>query len=132
MSGGTDEQESIRTIRSAFDHGITLIDTARVYGFGRSEEIVGQALAEGGLRQRTVLATKFGLDWHGSQPLRDASARRIFKEIEASLKRLRTNVIDILPGALARLSKKPRLRWERSTSRERFERLASATFRRSR
>src|SRR5271170_5811819 len=95
MWGGTDEKESIHTIRSAFDHGINLIDTAPVYGFGRSEEIVGKALAEGGLRNRTVLATKVGLDWRGSQPLRDASPRRIFKEIEASLKRLRTDVIDI-------------------------------------
>ncbi len=48
MWGGTDERESINTIRSAFDHGINLIDTAPVYGFGRSEEIVGKALAEGG------------------------------------------------------------------------------------
>jgi len=95
MWGGTDERESISTIRSAFDHGINLIDTAPVYGFGRSEEIVGKALAEGGLRNRTVLATKVGLDWRGSQPLRDASPRRIFKEIDASLRRLKTDVIDI-------------------------------------
>jgi aryl-alcohol dehydrogenase-like predicted oxidoreductase len=95
MWGGTDEDESIRTIRSALDHGINLIDTAPVYGFGRSEEIVGKALADRGLRNRTVLATKVGLDWRGSQPLRDGSPRRIFKEIEASLKRLRTDVIDI-------------------------------------
>ena len=45
MWGGTDEKESIHTIRSAFDRGINLIDTAPVYGFGRSEEIVGKALA---------------------------------------------------------------------------------------
>jgi aryl-alcohol dehydrogenase-like predicted oxidoreductase len=95
MWGGTDEQESIRTIRTALDRGINLIDTAPVYGFGRSEEIVGKALAEGGLRAKTVLATKVGLDWRGSHPVRDASPRRIFKEIEASLKRLRTDVIDI-------------------------------------
>jgi aryl-alcohol dehydrogenase-like predicted oxidoreductase len=47
MWGGTDEAESIRTIHAALDRGITLIDTAPVYGFGRSEEIVGKALAEG-------------------------------------------------------------------------------------
>ena len=46
MWGGTDEAESIRTIHAALDRGITLIDTAPVYGFGRSEEIVGKALAE--------------------------------------------------------------------------------------
>ena len=50
MWGGTDEAESIRTIHAALDRGITLIDTAPVYGFGRSEEIVGKALAEGGRR----------------------------------------------------------------------------------
>jgi aryl-alcohol dehydrogenase-like predicted oxidoreductase len=95
MWGGSDERESIHTIQAAFDHGITLIDTAPVYGFGRSEEIVGKALVEGGLRRRAVIATKVGLDWRGSQPIRDASPRRIFKEIEASLKRLKTDVIDI-------------------------------------
>ena len=135
MWGGTDERESINTIRSAFDHGINLIDTAPVYGFGRSEEIVGKALAEGSLRNRTVLATKVGLDWRGSQPLRDASPRRIFKEIEASLKRLRTDVIDIYqvhwPDP-ARRSRKRRPRWPRFTSRERFGQSASVTFRRSR
>ena len=95
MWGGTDEQESIRTIRTALDRGINLIDTAPVYGFGRSEEIVGKALAEGGLRSRVVLATKVGLDWRGSHPIRDASPRRIMKEVEASRKRLRTDIIDI-------------------------------------
>ena len=95
MWGGTDEKESIRTIRTALERGVNLIDTAPVYGFGRSEEIVGKALAEGGLRTKTVLATKVGLDWRGSHPLRDASRRRVMKEIEASLKRLRTDVIDI-------------------------------------
>src|ERR1700747_997412 len=93
--GVSEEAECIRAIQHAVDTGINLIDTAPVYGFGRSEEIVGKALAEGGFRNRTVLATKVGLDWRGSQPLRDASPRRIFKEIEASLKRLRTDVIDI-------------------------------------
>jgi aryl-alcohol dehydrogenase-like predicted oxidoreductase len=95
MWGGTDEQESIRTIHSAIDRGITLIDTAPVYGFGKSEEIVGKALATGGLRQRVVIATKVGLDWTSGEPFRNATPRRIFVEIEASLKRLRTDVIDI-------------------------------------
>src|ERR1700730_6855875 len=95
MWGGTDEQESIRTIRSAFDRGINLIDTAPVYGFGRSEEIVGKALADGHLRHQAVLATKVGPDGRGAQPIRDASPRSIFKEIEASLKRLKTDLIDI-------------------------------------
>ena len=95
MWGGTDEQESIRTIHSAIDRGITLIDTAPAYGFGKSEEIVGKALAAGGLRQRVSIATKVGLDWSNGQPFRNASRARIFAEIDASLKRLRTDVIDI-------------------------------------
>ena len=52
MWGSTDEAQGITTIRSAVEHGVTLIDTAPVYGFGRSEEIVGKALAADGLRQK--------------------------------------------------------------------------------
>jgi aryl-alcohol dehydrogenase-like predicted oxidoreductase len=95
MWGGTDETESIRTIHSAIDRGVTLIDTAPVYGFGRSEEIVGKALASDGLRHRVSIATKVGLDWADGQPFRNATRTRIFAEIEASLRRLRTDVIDI-------------------------------------
>src|SRR6266849_323334 len=95
MWGGTDENESIRTIHSAIDRGITLIDTAPVYGFGKSEEIVGKALASDGLRRRVVIASKVGLDWTGGEPVRNTTAKRIFAEIEAALKRLRTDVIDI-------------------------------------
>src|SRR6266481_1792874 len=95
MWGGTDEAEAIRTIHEAVDCGITLIDTAPVYGFGRSEEIVGKALADGGRRKRVLIATKVGLDWKDGQPFRNASKTRIHKEIEDSLTRLRTGVIDI-------------------------------------
>jgi aryl-alcohol dehydrogenase-like predicted oxidoreductase len=95
MWGGTDEQESIRTIHSAVDRGITLIDTAPVYGFGRSEEIVGKAIELAGMRNRVTIATKVGLDWANEQPFRNATRGRIFAEVEASLKRLRTDVIDI-------------------------------------
>jgi aryl-alcohol dehydrogenase-like predicted oxidoreductase len=63
MWGGSDEPQSIATIRSAVGRGITLIDTAPVYGFGHSEEIVGKALAVGGLRDRALIATKIGLAW---------------------------------------------------------------------
>ena len=95
MWGGTDEAEAIRTIHEAIDRGITLIDTAPVYGFGHSEEIVGKALAEGGRRKRVTIATKVGLDWKDGQPFRNASRTRIHKEIEDSLRRLRTDVIDV-------------------------------------
>src|ERR1700734_132689 len=73
MWGGTDESESIRTIHSAVDRGITLIDTAPVYGFGRSEEIVGKALASAGMRNRVTIATKVGLDWANGEPFRNAT-----------------------------------------------------------
>jgi aryl-alcohol dehydrogenase-like predicted oxidoreductase len=95
MWGGTDERESIRTIHAALDLGINLIDTAPVYGFGRSEEIVGKALAQDGLRQRAVIATKVGLDWKDGQPFRNGRPQRIVKEVEDSLRRLRTDVIDL-------------------------------------
>jgi len=95
MWGGTDETAAIGVIREAVDRGVTLIDTAPAYGFGRSEEIVGKALADGGRRQRVVIATKVGLDWKDGQPFRDASKRRIHKEIDDSLRRLRTDVIDL-------------------------------------
>src|SRR5258708_4947795 len=94
MWGGSDQAESIRTIRSAVDRGINLIDTAPVYGFGRSEEIVGEALAEIG-RHKVLIATKVGLDWREGQPFRNASRLRIHKETEDSLRRLRTDIIDI-------------------------------------
>jgi aryl-alcohol dehydrogenase-like predicted oxidoreductase len=95
MWGGTDEAESIATIRAAFEHGINLVDTAPVYGFGRSEEIVGKAIAESGLRSNVLIATKAGLQWEGERVSRNASRARIMREVEESLRRLRTDYIDI-------------------------------------
>src|SRR6266478_5384507 len=77
MWGGSDEADSIATIHRAIDHEINLIDTAPVYGFGRSEEIVGKALASNGLRQRVVFASKAGLDWSDGHPFRHARRYRI-------------------------------------------------------
>ena len=95
MWGGSDENDAIRTIHTALDNGINLIDTAPVYGFGRSEEIVGNALAADGRRKRTIIATKVGLDWADGKPFRNASKARIVEEAEQSLRRLRTDVIDL-------------------------------------
>jgi aryl-alcohol dehydrogenase-like predicted oxidoreductase len=95
MWGGTDEAQSIATIRSAIGRGVTLIDTAPAYGFGRSEEIVGKALAEGGLRDKVQIATKVGLYWKEGKVFRDSRPVRIREEIEDSLRRLRTDVIDL-------------------------------------
>jgi aryl-alcohol dehydrogenase-like predicted oxidoreductase len=92
--GNTDHDESVRIIHSAIDSGINFIDTADVYSRGESEEIVGKALA-GGRRDNVVLATKF----HGSMgddPNEAGNSRRwIFREVEASLRRLKTDWIDL-------------------------------------
>src|SRR5262245_62494975 len=87
MWGGTDEAESIATIRTAVEHGINVIDTAPAYGFGRSEEIVGEALAEDRLHSRVLIATKVGLEWKDGKVVRNASRARIMREIEDSLRR---------------------------------------------
>jgi aryl-alcohol dehydrogenase-like predicted oxidoreductase len=94
MWGGSDEDAAIGTIHAALDVGINVIDTAPVYGFGRSEELVGKALA-GGRRERVLIATKAGLDWRDGKPFRDSSRTRLRRELEDSLRRLRTDVIDI-------------------------------------
>ncbi|HVI13707.1 MAG TPA: aldo/keto reductase, partial [Pseudolabrys sp.] len=95
MWGGTDEAQSIATIRSAVERGITLIDTAPAYGFGHSEEIVGKAFAEGSVRDKVQIATKVGLAWKDGKVFRDSKPARIRKEIEDSLRRLRTDYIDL-------------------------------------
>jgi aryl-alcohol dehydrogenase-like predicted oxidoreductase len=95
MWGGTDDAESIAAIRAALEHGINLIDTAPVYGFGHSEEVVGRAVAEGKLRHQVVIATKTGLEWRDGKVFRNASRSRILQEIDESLRRLRTDHIDI-------------------------------------
>jgi aryl-alcohol dehydrogenase-like predicted oxidoreductase len=95
MWGGTDEAQSVATIRAGLEHGINVIDTAPVYGFGRSEEIVGRAIAEAKLRSRVLIATKVGLAWENGKVFRNASRARIMREVEDSLRRLRTDYIDI-------------------------------------
>src|SRR5471030_3063390 len=95
MWGGTDEAESIATIRAGVEHGINVIDTAPVYGFGRSEEIVGRAIAEGNLRSNVIIATKTGLEWNDGTVFRNAQRARILREVEDSLRRLRTDYIDV-------------------------------------
>ena len=93
--GGTDEQEALETIRAALEHGISLIDTAPVYGLGRAEELVGRALAKYGKREEVIIATKVGLEWRGDQVFRNSTRARIMKEIDDSLRRLQTDYIDI-------------------------------------
>ena len=94
MWGGTEESDAISTIHAALDNGINVIDTAPVYGFGRSEELVGKAL-EGGRREGAIIATKVGLDWGSGKILRNSTQALLRRELEESLRRLKTDVIDI-------------------------------------
>jgi aryl-alcohol dehydrogenase-like predicted oxidoreductase len=94
MWGGSDKRESIATIRSAVERGISLIDTAPVYGFGRSEELVGEALA--GIRDKVVIATKCGLGWKDGKPYRDSRAENLRSGVEDSLRRLQVASIDLI------------------------------------
>jgi len=92
-----DKQEMISVIRSAVELGVTLFDTAEVYGPFTNEELVGQALAP--VRGQVVIATKFGFKFDsetGKQAGLDSRPEHIKKVAEASLKRLRTDVIDLL------------------------------------
>ena len=115
MWGGTDAGQAVGAIQAGIDAGVNLIDTAPIYGFGLSEEIVGQAIV--GRRDKVVLATKCGLVWEGEKgqlffmtdekhPVREASAatrtvyrylgpESIRREVEASLRRLRVETIDL-------------------------------------
>ncbi|MDX1584903.1 MAG: aldo/keto reductase, partial [Thermoanaerobaculia bacterium] len=95
MWGGTDEEQSIETIHAALDKGVNLIDTAPVYGFGTSEEIVGKALEdyEG---DGIVLSTKVGLEWDDDGNIRRNGSRdRVMREIDDSRRRLGVETIDI-------------------------------------
>ncbi len=93
-SGNTDHEESVRIIHRALDAGINFVDTADRYSQGESEEIVAKALA-GGKRDQVVLATKFHLPM-GDGPNQQGSSRRwIMQEVEASLRRLGTDWIDL-------------------------------------
>lgn len=96
MWGGSDEKDSISTVNKALQEGITFIDTAAVYGFGLSEEIVGKALKQYGNRENVIIATKCGLSWKSRENVyRDCSAATIIKECEDSLRRLQLDYIDI-------------------------------------
>ena len=104
MWGGTDERDASDAIQASIDSGITLIDTAPAYGMGRSEEIVGKAIA--GRRDQVLIATKCGLVWDtnkgtafvmqdGHQIHRYLGPESIKRECEQSLKRLGTDHIDL-------------------------------------
>jgi len=92
-----DKTEMIRLLRAAADHGVTFFDTAEVYGPFVNEELVGEALSP--IRDHVVIATKFGFDVDpetGARNGRTSKPSHIRTVVEASLKRLRTDVIDLL------------------------------------
>jgi len=104
MWGGSEEAECIRAIQASLDTGVNLVDTAPMYGYGRSEEIVGKAIRS--RRDRVVLATKCGMVWWGTQGThffdKDETAiyrylgpESICHEVEQSLKRLGVDHIDL-------------------------------------
>ncbi|PZF71061.1 aldo/keto reductase [Taibaiella soli] len=113
MWGGNEKNDSISAIHAALDHGVTSIDTAPFYGFGLSEQMIGEAL-KGKDRTKVQLLTKFGLVWDGSNNgkgefffdandegktvpvFKYASKANLIKEVEESLKRLGTDYIDLL------------------------------------
>ncbi len=103
--GTNDDNESIKTIRTAVDKGINLVDTAPVYGFGHSEEVVGKAIKP--VRNQVVLSTKCGLMFDrtvgsyyfsrdGFDVYKNLTKQAIIDSVDQSLKRLGTNYIDIL------------------------------------
>lgn len=93
--GPQDDEESIAAIRRALDLGVKWIDTAAIYGLGHAEEIVAQAIS--GRRDQVIVATKCGLRWKegGTTPFGQLDAASVRAEAEASLKRLKTDVIDL-------------------------------------
>lgn len=110
MWGGTEQQSAIEAIRSSIDLGVTSIDTAPVYGQGTSEEIVGEAL-KGIPRDKIQILTKYGMRWddtrgklafksqkNNGDPIdlyRYAGKESVVRECEDSLRRLRTDYIDL-------------------------------------
>ncbi|MCK7554549.1 aldo/keto reductase [Chitinophaga sedimenti] len=110
MWGGAERRDAVTAIKASLEHGVTAIDTAPIYGMGLSEEIVGEAL-EGISRDKVQILTKFGMAWEGNKGqfyfkskdnngkdidiYRYAGKEAVIKECEASLKRLRTDYIDL-------------------------------------
>src|SRR5438552_3104167 len=88
-----DKQAMISLIRTAVERGVTFFDTAEIYGPYTNEELVGEALAP--LRAQVVIATKFGIKIENGQQVQDSRPERIKQSVEGSLKRLRTDVIDL-------------------------------------
>lgn len=88
-----DKNEMIKLIHHAFDLGVTFFDTAEVYGPYLNEELVGEALKP--IRDKVVIATKFGIQMENGKQVQNSKPEIIRKSIEGSLKRLRTDCVDL-------------------------------------
>ena len=93
--GAIPDEVAIATCLSAVERGINLIDTAPIYGHGRSEEIVGKAMRAHGRRDAFYIATKAGLEWNSFGVFSNSTGSRIRRELEDSLRRLGTDYIDL-------------------------------------
>ena len=97
--GPQDDADSVAAIRHALSRGVNWIDTAAVYGYGHSEEVVGRAIADIPESERPLVFTKCGLNWNDddrmAQPKRDSRPERVREECEASLRRLQVETIDL-------------------------------------
>ena len=92
----TDTQDAIRLIRTAYERGVTFFDTAQVYGPFTNEDVVGEALEP--IRDQVVIATKFGFELPSTDGQQNLNSHPdyIRQSVDGSLKRLRTDVIDLL------------------------------------
>jgi aryl-alcohol dehydrogenase-like predicted oxidoreductase len=96
FGGETDEAEAMALVERAIEAGVNSVDTANIYGRGRSEEILGRVLAQTGKRQRLVLATKVHVRMDDADPNAAGNHRRhIVEQCHASLRRLQTDYLDI-------------------------------------
>jgi aryl-alcohol dehydrogenase-like predicted oxidoreductase len=93
--GAISEDVAIATCLSAVEQGVNLIDTAPIYGHGRSEEVIGKAMRAHGRRDAFFIATKFGLEWNERGVFANSTEARLRAELEASLRRLGTDYIDL-------------------------------------
>lgn len=95
MWGGQEDEASIAAIHAAVDHGVNWIDTAPIYGSGRSEEVVGRAVRELPASRRPLIFTKFGLGDDSTTTHRSATHAEVIGECERSLRRLGVETIDL-------------------------------------
>jgi aryl-alcohol dehydrogenase-like predicted oxidoreductase len=93
--GAVPEDAAIATILGALDLGINLIDTAPIYGRGRAEELIGEAMRQHGSREAFYIATKAGLQWNSRGVYANSTPERLRRELEESLRRLGTTYVDL-------------------------------------